>query len=124
MTIIAITLFAFLNEGTVEYLFGKVKWMKPLIGYVALATGIAFAFAYQANIFAALDLPIQSAYPFVDYIVTGIIIGRGSSYLNTIVEFIKNLGRAKAVEAKVEAARVGVIGAGDVETTKLKTLAA
>lgn len=124
MNIIAITFLAFLNERVIEYFFGKIAALKPYLLYVSALTGIALAFAYQASIFSALDLGIASAYLWVDWLVTGIVIGGGSNYLNTIVEFVKNLGRSKAVEAKVEAARVGVIGADQVADTKLKDLAA
>jgi len=100
MNLIAITFLAFLNERVVEYFFGKIKVLKPALLYVSALTGIALAFAYQASIFSALDLGIVSAYLWVDFLVTGIVIGGGSNYLNTIVEFVKNSGKAKEAEAK------------------------
>lgn len=71
-------------EGTLEYTLGEDKYKsRPWIRYVALAVGAVVAVAYRVSIpeLIGLSSPIQ----YVDYVVTGVIIGRGSNYLNDIV---------------------------------------
>jgi hypothetical protein len=100
MNIMTIFVLAFINEGTVAYLFEKQAWAKKYLLYISMLTAIALSFAYQANIFSVLGLQIASVYLWVDWLVTGIVIGRGSNYLNTLVEVIRNFGQAKKAEAE------------------------
>lgn len=90
MNILGITFLAVLLEGTINYFVGdnvseynKRTWIK----YFALLGGIALAIGYQ------LDIPSQiglvTNVPFINYIVSGIIIGRGSNYVNDIISTFK-----------------------------------
>lgn len=86
---------ATLVEGTVEYVLGKYEKARPFLLYVALALGVAVAFAYKidllAQVVAILNLGgIALAPAWVGYIASGVIIGRGSNYLN---DFVSSLGR-------------------------------
>lgn len=54
--------------------------------YLSAALGVAFAFVAQLDLFAALgliDLPIFGT------IATGLIIGRGSNFVNDILERVR-----------------------------------
>lgn len=70
-------------EGTVEYLFAKNVKVQPYLQYLALGFGIVVAIAYKVDILGQFGL--VSAYPFVGYVVSGLIIGRGSNYVNDLV---------------------------------------
>ncbi len=83
-------LLAVLIEGTITYVLGEssenpsASWMR----YLALVLGIAAAVAYKLDILAALGLP--AAYPLIGYIATGLIIGRGSNYVNDFISKVRN----------------------------------
>jgi hypothetical protein len=49
---------------------------------VVVVFGVALCFAYQVGIFTSLGLATQ--YPFVDYLVSGIIISQGSNALSQL----------------------------------------
>jgi len=85
-TVLGIILLATLVEGTVTYIFGD-EGGKPWLRYVSLVFGIAVAVAYSVNIPAMAGL--ESAYPFVNAIVSGLIIGRGANYVNDTVGLIR-----------------------------------
>lgn len=86
-----IFLLAIFVEGTVEYFVPESKkgeWVK----YLAAAIGIALAFAYKTDLVLALinaaDLKVEVV-PYVGFVVTGIIIGRGSNYLNDLISRVR-----------------------------------
>lgn len=80
-----------LIEGLITYVFGTAKIEgesgekkeRPYIRYVSLALGVAAAFAYGIDIPAMAGLVSQ--YSFVGYLVSGLVIGRGSNYVNDIL---------------------------------------
>lgn len=76
-------IFAFttLNEAIIEYVFGSVKELHPYLPLIALSSGIFLAFLYQINIFS-LVLNLQSGSPFLDFLLSGFIISRGSNFIN------------------------------------------
>jgi hypothetical protein len=55
---------------------------KRAIELVSIAVGITLCCAYQVGIFVSLGL--QTKYPLVDYLVSGIIISRGSHALSQL----------------------------------------
>lgn len=86
MEFAALFILAIFVEGTIEYFVPEAKkgeWVK----YLAAAVGIALAFAYKLDLIAALGA--TSAVPFVGYVVTGIIVGRGSNYLNDFISRVR-----------------------------------
>lgn len=88
MEIVAgIFLLAFFVEGLVEYLFGKENGSQPALKYVALALGVGLAIAYNVDILAMAGL--VSPVPLIGNIVSGIIIGRGSNYVNDFVSKLR-----------------------------------
>lgn len=77
--------FATLNESIIEYLFGSVKQLRAYLPLIALATGVFLTFTYQINIFSVL-LGIESNSPFLDFLLSGFIISRGSNFINDIAQ--------------------------------------
>lgn len=83
---IAIVLvFAALNESIIEYIFGSVTQLRPYLPLISLGFGIMLAFSYQINFFSAV-LDIENSSPFVDFLLSGFIISRGSNFLNDFVQ--------------------------------------
>lgn len=66
-------------EGLVEYTFKNVLDIK-YIKYVALALGVIFAIVYKLDLMGQFGFVAFS--PYVGYVVTGLIIGRGSNFVN------------------------------------------
>lgn len=87
MNAIELLLLAFIVESFVEYAF-NFQIIQPVKKYIALVLGVIVAICYKIDIlssFGALQTPI----PYVGSVISGLIIGRGSNYLNDIVSFIK-----------------------------------
>ena len=62
------------------------QWVIPayLLRYIAAVVGIALAIAYRADILGLLGLTAWA--PWIGWVVTGLIIGRGSNYLHDMVD--------------------------------------
>jgi hypothetical protein len=88
MEILAILLLAVIVESFVEYAFGKVKPLKNYLLYISLAFGIVVSIAYRVDVIDYL-VGIQSPIPYFGYILSGLLIGRGSNYINDLVSLIK-----------------------------------
>lgn len=76
--------FSTLNESIIEYLFGSIASLRPYLPILALASAILLTFAYQINIFQAV-LGLDSGNPFLDFLLSGFIISRGSNFVNDFV---------------------------------------
>jgi hypothetical protein len=79
-SIIFLTVFI---EGFVEFLFAPFTKLKPFLGYVALVFGVTLAIIYQIDLLAMVG--IQTTHTIVSYAISGLIIGRGSNYVNDII---------------------------------------
>lgn len=92
--VIQILFLAFLAEALTEYLAAPLvkgegsrhpAAASPLyLRYIAVAVGVLLALAYRADLLAMMGLCAVT--PWVGYIVTGILIGRGSNFLNDLVD--------------------------------------
>jgi hypothetical protein len=93
MQITAITgilILAALTEALVEYLIAPLAdnltppeqdhWRELGMRYIATMVAIALCFTYRADLFALLG--IVSAWPWVGYLLTGLIIGRGANWVH------------------------------------------
>ena len=92
---IGIILLSTLIEGLITYLFGKTSENmppRPWLKYVSLGLGVLASIAYKIDILALVGL--SSFMPVVGYVMSGLIIGRGSNYLNDILTLVK--GQAAA----------------------------
>lgn len=86
--ILGIVLLATLIEGLITYLFGEQSPYKRVwLRYVSLILGVITAIAYKVNIPGMVGLVALA--PVVNYIVSGLIIGRGANYLNDIFALIQ-----------------------------------
>lgn len=93
-----IFLLAVFTEATVEYfvaaLFDKAGATAPYrryIPYVAAALGIALCVAYQVDILAMV-VGLTPVHPAVGWVVSGLIVGRGSNFLNDLVGLVRGDG--------------------------------
>ncbi len=77
--------FATLNESIIEYLIGSVKEVRPYLSLIALATAIFLTFTYQVNIISML-FGVDSGHPFMDFLLSGFIISRGSNFVNDFAQ--------------------------------------
>jgi hypothetical protein len=66
---------------------GKLDWLKPYTHFLALAMGVGLAIAYHVDIPTMFGLTTN--YGIVNYIVSGIAIGRGSNYLNDLISSVR-----------------------------------
>jgi hypothetical protein len=89
---------AFLAETLTEYF--AAPWVKPRdiedlpdaprglprfwLRYIAALVGIALSIAYRVDILALFGLVPWT--PWIGYVLTGVIIGRGANYLNDLVD--------------------------------------
>ena len=85
-------------EATVEYfvaaLFaknGSKNGYRRFIPYVAAALGIALCVAYQVDILAMV-VGMTPIHPSVGWIVSGLIVSRGSNFLNDLVGLVRGDG--------------------------------
>ncbi len=80
-------IFAFttLNESIIEYMFGSVKGLRPYLPLLSLGTAIFLTFMYQISVFA-LIFGVQSSSPFLDFLLSGFIISRGSNFVNDFAQ--------------------------------------
>lgn len=80
---LSIIFLATFTEGLIKYIAGDSKKSRPYMKYVALAVGMVVAVAYQVDIPGMVGL--TTPYLLANYIVSGIIIGRGSNYVHDIL---------------------------------------
>jgi hypothetical protein len=57
----------------------------PVLRYAAMALGVLLALAYRADLLALVGL-VSPFSPFVGYVVTGLVIGRGSNFLHDLAD--------------------------------------
>jgi len=76
---------AIITEGLIEFLgFPLPSKVKP---YAAALVGLVICVAYDADLLAALGFP--SRFPYVGAVLTGLLSGRGSSYINDLVSRLR-----------------------------------
>lgn len=90
-------------EGLIKYLFDvltgveddtstipnpRIVKFKPYTHFVSLLLGVVLAFAYKIDIPAAL-FGLTAMNSVFGYIISGVIIGRGSNYANDFISKIR-----------------------------------
>ncbi len=83
--------FSALNESIIEYVFGNVKALHPYLPLISLLSAVFLTFMYQVDVFALL-FGVQSTSPFLDFLLSGFIISRGSNFVN---DFAQRVLRSK-----------------------------
>jgi len=99
MIIVLALFWAWFIEGLIEYLKPLWKWINGKSWWIALLLGLFVAWASNLQIVNYLTLEVSQVVDgsvfsipvYLDYIVTGIAIGRGSSMVNSIVEYLYGL---------------------------------
>ena len=82
----------------VEQVTNIIKGAVPVIRdewsrLTAIIVGIILCFATQVGVLAELNVPI--VFPAVDYIVTGLLISRGSNFLHDLLEGVNAYVQAR-----------------------------
>lgn len=96
--ILGLFVLAVFVEGFIEYFVAKPDAKQPWLKYVAAFIGVAVALAYKADLLAMLGL--NGISPYVGQVITGLILGRGSNYLNDFVSRVRNPKPVVLVENK------------------------
>lgn len=90
MEFFGLVFLAIVIEGIISYVKtffvdGRFQWQI----LVAIALGILVAMAYQVDLFAIVGL--TSVIPYVGFVLTGILISRGSNYIFDLIRLIGEL---------------------------------
>ena len=91
--LLAILLLAALAEGIVEYFLKP--WVKPdgvevplwrsmVLRYSAAVVGVGLCLAYAVDLLSLIGL--VGRVPFVGEVLTGLLVGRGSNYINDFID--------------------------------------
>ncbi len=86
MELLGIVFLSVFLEGTLSYLVGdkpKYEASRPWIKYISLLAGVGLAIGYKIDI--PTQLGLIATLPLLNYILSGIVIGRGSNYVNDIM---------------------------------------
>lgn len=78
-------------EGFIEFFISDPSVKQPWLKYVGLVIGVGVCLAYRLDVFAILGIvsPIASISNYIGCVLTGVIIGRGSNYLNDFIATFK-----------------------------------
>jgi hypothetical protein len=85
--LMVVFVFAILVEAVINMTLGDVPvwgWVKKVAAY---AVGITVCVIWKVGLIAMLG--VENGIPIADYIITGIVISRGSNYLNQIITKLK-----------------------------------
>lgn len=93
-----ILVLATLVEGMLEYFGARVP--APYKAYVGALVGVLVCLAYRADLLLLLGYPAQ--FPYAGEILTGLVVGRGSNYVNDLWELVRRSGRQKADPLEIE----------------------
>lgn len=94
---------AVLVEAMVEYFKSIVKMFSEgdkktaIMQLITIAVGVLFAFLFNVDLFVVLEMAVD---PIAGKILTGIIISRGSNYVNDLISRIR--GEHAKLEKKEE----------------------
>jgi hypothetical protein len=101
--IFAVLALAFLAESLTEYLFAgplSALRMPPAVTrYVAVAVGVLLAWAYDLDIVRDL-LGLSPRPPLLGVVLSGVILGRGASYVHDFYSSYLQPGDMRREEAK------------------------
>jgi hypothetical protein len=107
-----------LTEGIIEYLGTPIpRRFKP---YAAALLSTAACVLYNADLLAMLGY--SALVPYVGAVLTGLVIGRGSNYVNDLISRLNVVGAPAAMVKKVRPApkRLNVVGAPAVIVKKVR----
>lgn len=108
-----VVVFAILVEAIINITLSEVPvwgWVKKVAAY---AVGIAVCIIWKVGVISLIG--VQGGVPIADYIITGIVISRGSNYLNDLI--VKLKGGNATVTTTVSPSPTVTITDGDSTTT-------
>jgi hypothetical protein len=111
--LMVVFVFAILVEAIINMTLGDVPvwgWVKKVCAY---AVGIAVCVIWKVGLIQMLG--VENGIPIADFIITGIVISRGSNYLNQIVTKLK--GGDATVTTTVSPNPTVTVTDGDSTTT-------
>lgn len=79
--------FSTLTESIIEYLFGSMAGLRSYLPLIGLGIAVILTFTFQVNIFSIV-LGIESSSPFLDFLLSGLIISRVSNFINDLAQKI------------------------------------
>ena len=88
---------ATLVEGLVQYFVSDPEKKQPWLKFLSAFLGIGVCIAYRVDVLEALGL--VSPYAYVGYTISGMVIGRGSNYLNDFITRVRTPVPSVVVEA-------------------------
>jgi hypothetical protein len=106
-------IFAILVEALISMTVGDIvtpKWVKKV---ASIVLGVGVCIVYRVGLIALLG--VEGGIPMVDFILTGVIISRGSNFLNDILTRIK--GGNATVTTTVSPSPTVTVTEGDSTTT-------
>jgi len=88
--ITTIFILAAVVEAVITYFVPKNQTEEPRewIKYVSAVLGVGVCVAYNADMLAILG--VVTPLPYVGAVITGLIVGRGSNFLNDFYSKVKN----------------------------------
>lgn len=95
-TFTAAFVLAVLVEGIIEYFISNPDKQQPWIKYVSATIGVAVCVLYRVDILQGLGL--ISPVNHVGAVITGMVVGRGSNYLNDFMSRVRNPKSAVIVQ--------------------------
>lgn len=99
--LLAVFLLAFVAEAMTEYLFAELLNRFRggqycfVLKYIACAVGICFSIAYRIDILEMVA-GLEPATPWVGWVISGAIIGRGSNFLNDVIDRVRGTAAYRA----------------------------
>jgi hypothetical protein len=117
-SIVAVLALAFLAESLTEYLFSvplnSLRLPSRLLRYVAVGVGVLLAWAYDLDITRDL-LELTPRPPILGVVLTGVILGRGASYVHDFYGSYLRPGRPVEGRSGIAAAAEGVAPSAETE---------
>lgn len=92
--LLAVFLLAFVAEAMTEYLFSELLNRIEggqycfVLKYIACTIGICFCVAYRVDILEMVA-GLKPATPWIGWVISGTIIGRGSNFLNDVIDRVR-----------------------------------
>lgn len=73
-----------LNEIVTEIIKAAFPFLKPYVMVVAMVCGIILCIQAQVGLLQVLDISLRT--PLMDYVLTGIVISRGSNVVHDLIK--------------------------------------
>lgn len=84
----SIFVLAVLVEGIITYFISDPDKKQPWLKYVSAALGVVVCVLYKVDLLGALG--VMTDVPFVGSVLTGIIVSRGSNYINDFISKVRD----------------------------------